>query len=189
MLIEAIHRQLSSEYLHMMENRDLPQKPVCIIFSGVPGSGKTTLARKLAQDLSAQYIRHDDIRKLARNHGYDVTKLTISSISRIVMDTIMENDANKLVIVDASLDRTWPLFFEYTTEHGALPIVIRLDIPRPIIEQRIHQRDKDDFGYITNLDEFYAQLENSKKHVPATMTLGTDYDYNDVLRGMKELIR
>ena len=188
MPIEAIHRQLASEYLHMMGNRGLPQKPVCIIFSGVPGSGKTTLAQKLARDLSAQYLRHDDIRALARDHGYDVARLTISSISRIVMDTVMEKDANKLVIIDASLDRTWPLFFEHTTEHGALPIVIRLDIPRSIVERRIRQRDKDDFGYITNLDGFYAEFENSRKHVPATMTLGADYEYNDVLRRVKEMV-
>jgi predicted kinase len=186
---EAIHRQLATEYLSAMESRELPQKRVCIIFSGVPGSGKTTLARKLARDLRAQYIRHDDLRELARRHDYDIAKLTISSISRIVMDTIMDEDANKFVIVDASLDRTWPLFFEHTTEHGALPIIIRLEVPRHIVEKRVSERGEDDFGKVTGLDSYYAQFENSKKHVPATLTLGADYDYEDVLRQLKELVK
>jgi predicted kinase len=185
--IEAIYQQLAAEYLLAMENRDLPQRRACIIFSGVPGSGKTTLARKLARDLHAQYIRHDDLRELARRHGYDPAKLTISSISRIVMDTIMDKDANKFVVVDASLDRTWPLFFEHTTEHGALPIIVRLDVPRAIVEKRVRERSEGDFGKVSELDTFYLQFENSKKHVPATLTLGADYDYTDVLRRLKEL--
>ena len=189
MNVEEVQRQLAEEYISAMKNRDLPQKPVCVIFSGVPGSGKTTLARKLARELKAQYIRHDDIRALARSHGYDLAKLTISSISRIVMNTIMEgDDANKFVIVDASLDRTWPLFFEHTREHGAMPVIIRLEVPREIVEKRIEARSKDDFGSVTNLDAFFDQFENSKRHVPATMTLDYDYEYADVLARLKRVI-
>lgn len=184
---EDAHQKLANQYLLGLKNRDLPRKRVCIIFSGVPGSGKTTLAKKLAHDLTAQYIRHDDIRELARRLGYDVSKLTISSISRIVMDTIMEKDANKFVIIDASLDRTWPLFFDHTTEHGALPIVIRLDIPKEVVEKRVNLRDKNDFGSVTNLDTFYEQFENSKKHVKATITLGVGYDYGAVLSELQRL--
>ena len=189
MNVGEVQRQLAEEYLAVMKDRGLPHRRVCIIFSGVPGSGKTTLAQKLAYDLKAQYIRHDDIRTLARKHGYNLAKLTISSISRIVMDTIMEQDANKFVIVDASLDRTWPLFFEHTREHEALPIVIRLDVPREVIEKRIAARPKGDFGSVTNLDTFFDQFENSKKHVQATMTLGLDYDYEQVLTRLAQLTR
>lgn len=56
MNVDEIHQQLAMEYLSVMKNREQPQAAACIIFSGVPGSGKTTLARKLARDLKAQYI-------------------------------------------------------------------------------------------------------------------------------------
>ena len=36
-------------------------KPILIIFSGLPGSGKTTLAKALAQELQAVYLRIDSI--------------------------------------------------------------------------------------------------------------------------------
>jgi len=189
MSTDEIHQQLATEYLMAMKNRQLRQKPACIIFSGVPGSGKTTLARKLARDLHAQYIRHDDIRELARSCGYNLAELTVSSISRIVMDVIMRDDANKLVVIDASLDRTWPLFFEHTTEHGALPVIIRLDVPRTVVEKRISERPKSDFGSVTNLDKFFEQFENSKQNVKADIELDESYDYQDVLEHVSALLK
>lgn len=187
--VQEAQHQIAKKYLLAMQNRELTKKPACIIFSGVPGSGKTTLARKLAHDLRAQYIRHDDIRALARQSGYDLARLTISSISRIVMDTIMEHDTNKLVVIDASLDRSWPLFFEHTREHGAMPVIIRLNVPRRVIEARISERSGDDFGNVTNLDMFFEQFENSKRKVKADIELDLYYDYDTVLRRVKDLLK
>ena len=188
MNIDEVHQQLAAEYLTAMKNRELPQAAACIIFSGVPGSGKTTLARQLARDLKAQYIRHDDIRELARRHDYDLQKLTVSSISRIVMDTIMSHDANKLVVIDASLDRSWPLFFDHTREHEARPVVIRLNILRDVIEERIALRPEGDFGRVANLDIFFEQFENSKQKVKADIELDQTYDYADVLARVRALL-
>jgi predicted kinase len=40
--------------------------PVLIIFSGLPGTGKTTPARALAQQLEATYVRIDTIEQAVR---------------------------------------------------------------------------------------------------------------------------
>ena len=41
--------------------------PVMIVFSGLPGSGKSTLSRLLAQDTGATYIRIDEIEQALRD--------------------------------------------------------------------------------------------------------------------------
>jgi predicted kinase len=187
--MQQINQELAEAYLETLSGRDIPHRRVYIIFSGVPGSGKTTLAKKLARDLQAIYIRHDDIRHIARERGYDVQKITISSVSRIVIDTVLKNDENGLIILDASLDRTWLLFFDHAKQQQAQPIVIRLNVPREIIEARIEARHAHDFGKVENIDTFFEQFENSKREVKATLELDEHYDYDDVLGRIAVLLK
>ncbi len=44
-------------------------KPVLIVFGGLPGTGKTTLARAIAQDMAASYLRIDAIEQALRFSG------------------------------------------------------------------------------------------------------------------------
>ncbi len=187
MTTEEVYQQLANEYIATLENRDVPHGRVFLIFSGVPASGKTTLAQRLRDDLKAQYVRHDDIRERIRRDGLDPAHFVIAKISSHVIDTVMEHDANKFVIIDASLDRTWPRFFEHANEHHAKTIVIRLDIPRDSITKRLDDRPEGHAGK-RGIEMYYQQFENSKKHVAADITLGADYDYKGVLRQVKALL-
>jgi len=44
-------------------------KPSLIVFGGLPGTGKTTLARALAKEVSAVYLRIDSIEQALRDTG------------------------------------------------------------------------------------------------------------------------
>ena len=48
------------------------QKPILIVFGGLPGTGKTTLSRELTRRLAATYIRVDAIEQTLRAAGHDV---------------------------------------------------------------------------------------------------------------------
>lgn len=45
-------------------------KPMLIVFGGLPGTGKTTLARALALELGAIYLRIDEIEQALRSSGF-----------------------------------------------------------------------------------------------------------------------
>jgi predicted kinase len=48
-----------------------PEKlpPILIVFGGLPGTGKSTLARAIAQELSATYLRIDTIEQALKSSG------------------------------------------------------------------------------------------------------------------------
>jgi predicted kinase len=183
-----LNQRFANEYLSTLRNRDVPHGRIYIIFSGVPGSGKTTLAKHLADDLKAQYIRHDDIRELIRRDGFNVADFTISHISAIVIDTILEKDANKFIVIDASLDRSWPRFFEHASQQQARPIVIRLNVSKDTIQKRIAQREEGHVGKVQDIDMYFDQFENSKREVKADIELSEKYEYSDVLGQVTELL-
>jgi len=43
--------------------------PMLIIFGGLPGTGKTTIARELSSQLGAMYVRVDSIEQAIRDSG------------------------------------------------------------------------------------------------------------------------
>ncbi|HTW93365.1 MAG TPA: AAA family ATPase [Tepidisphaeraceae bacterium] len=49
------------------------QLPRLFIFAGLPGAGKTTLARLLAGDLGATYLRIDTVEQAMRDQGVDLS--------------------------------------------------------------------------------------------------------------------
>lgn len=71
-----------------------------IVFSGLPGTGKTTLAKALAADLEAVYLRIDSIEQALRNSGalrQDVDASGYQVANAIALDNLK---AGRHVIAD-----------------------------------------------------------------------------------------
>lgn len=69
-----------------------------IIFSGLPASGKSTIANMLAQKINAMYLRIDTIEQAIKNTGKDVTTEGYWVAYGISEDNLK---INQVVIVDS----------------------------------------------------------------------------------------
>jgi predicted kinase len=75
-----------------------------IVLSGLPGTGKTTIARKLATELPAVYLRIDSIEQSLRGAGWSVEGEGYSVAHAVAEDNLR---LGRIVIADCV--NPWPL--------------------------------------------------------------------------------
>jgi predicted kinase len=65
-----LHNEMQSSYLALIMLKASTLGPsMLIVFSGLPGTGKTTIARELALTIGAVYLRIDTIEQAVRDSG------------------------------------------------------------------------------------------------------------------------
>lgn len=77
----------------------LLQRPHLLMLQGLPGSGKTTMARSLVDTRQAVRVNKDDLREMLHNgiHSKSSEKEVLALRDKIVVDTLSRN---KTIIVD-----------------------------------------------------------------------------------------
>jgi predicted kinase len=78
--------------------------PVLIVLSGLPGVGKTTIARALAASLGAVHVRIDSVEQALRNAG-----VTVEGEGYEVAQAIAEDNLRVGLTVIADCVNPWPL--------------------------------------------------------------------------------
>lgn len=139
--------------------KEITQDPFLITFSCVPGMGKSFLSQKIAEQFHAIIICSNDIREklnqLALHHASREKAL------KEYMFYLFEryDFPNRRFILDASIDRSYVLLFPYLIKHNTPFLVIRLDVPREVVIERIMQRSAQGQNYIPYLDRWFKEYE------------------------------
>lgn len=137
--------------------------PLLIIVSGLPGTGKTTLALALAQDLGIAHFNTDMIREEIQKKGqYDPeTKQVIyAELRRRVRQTL---EAENSVIIDATFyQEAYRLPFLNEAKRLGVPIYwIELEADAALIRERVSKKraySEADFTVYQKIKKAYEPL-------------------------------
>ncbi|MFE0673465.1 AAA family ATPase [Streptomyces sp. NPDC058867] len=127
----------------------MPTRPLLAVVSGPPATGKTTLARELAQHLGCPAILRDEIKRgMAMNHpGHDPDgedPLNIPTLEAFFATLAVLVHAGTTVVAEAAFqDRLWRPRLEPLTKFTDLRI-IRCTTPAATIARRITDRARTD---------------------------------------------
>jgi predicted kinase len=152
------------DYIALALSYHLP--PCLLMTSGLPGSGKSFMARQLAGRVNAILFRSDVIRKeLAgiswhqkhqRHHEIyheDFTRKTYEAILHYVEKEIAEK---RIVIVDAAFTRheQQKMFVDFAREKGFAFLFLKMETKESLIRQRLRERKKNTtFHEVSDADE------------------------------------
>jgi len=121
---------------------------VLVIFSGLPATGKTTIARELAAQVAAVYLRIDSIEQALRDQGIRVEGEGYRASHAIAEDNLR---LGRIVVADSV--NPWPL-----TRAEWRAVAVRAGVPSIDVEivcsdaemhrQRVEQRVADIPGHL-----------------------------------------
>jgi hypothetical protein len=107
-------------------------------------------------------------------------------VSRSVMREITEMHANKLIVLDASIDRTWRYFLDHCKEIGTTPIVVRIAIDPSEALTRLQKRGRhDDAKLIEDIEQRQAHFIKCRQELPADVEVTVPFDYQVVLDAIR----
>src|SRR5688572_25139524 len=181
-----LYKKLHDQIVKRLEYIDIPHLPASIAFCGIPGSGKTSLATRLARDVQAQYVQTDALRRIAHEQ-LGVKKIDVHPPARHILATITAHHANKLIVFDCSIDRTWRVFLNECQKIGTTPVIIRITIDPQEAIARMQKRSRhDDPELIEGTYRRLAQFEACKKELQADVEVAVPFDYQEVLDTVKK---
>lgn len=162
----AEHKASMCEALYGVHNKilthtDVPHKPLVICLSGTPGMGKTYLAKLLQERYKGVRLCTDEIRDIMRDSFPSINngELLLGRYLFYFLDHY--KGPNKLIILDASIDRRYTALFPVLEQKKIPYVVIRLDVPRQMAINRIKRREGIlNENYLQHFDSWYADYES-----------------------------
>jgi thymidylate kinase len=180
-----------------------------IVFSGVPGSGKTYLSKILEKKYQAVRMRSDTIREIInkfpeeyfkqieidlekvfnikdksklKEYLYDDLSMKKETVIAKYVDNFLVNYSykNTMLVYDGSIDRKYDRVKQISERIGFKLFLIKLPLNKKMIRQRIINRGEGDMtSFDTNLPRWEKDYTNLNKKTRA------DFEFND---NLEELI-
>ncbi len=166
--IFAVHEPL-------IDVRQARTKPVLVVFSAIPGSGKSELTKRLVRDYGFVRIANKDIRESIAKTGHE-DDVNIGEYTLWLFDKLTA-DKKASIVFDRNIDQWYTPSKEWAEKNGYRYVLVRIDVQREILEQRLLQREKSCKAKAFEVLDFYAeQHELTRADINPAITFINDYD-------------
>lgn len=193
---EAVKQECTataSRYYRLAWEYTRPHQGQLILMSGLSGSGKSTVAQKLAQKIGAIHIRSDAVRKhlagisLSERGGDELytPEMTQKTYDRLLELGITLAYQGYTVILDAKYDRQFlrQAAIEQAEGHQIPLQILYCTAPVEILQERLHQRQGDISDATADLLPKQQMEPFTEAEQPFVKTLDTTQDLEGQLGG------
>jgi hypothetical protein len=158
-----------------------------IIVSGLPGSGKSYFAKRLAADLNAVYLSSDEIRSTLQARGKYTLEDKMHVYKHMAHLTALHLESNETVVVDATFyhHAMRDLFADLASNHHCPIAFILITTSEQLYHRRLSEPRKDseaDLGVYESMKALFEPYTNDHleiysgtDNITQMITAATDY--------------
>jgi cytidylate kinase len=153
-------------------------RKLLITFAGVPGSGKTVIAKELENKLKAVRINSIDVEKIYISLGNERDIPTKRAYIDWLMNKIVRDFKNKTIILDAGIERRYDGILKWVEENGYDIFVIGVNCRRKTLERRIIMREGEENAknYFAEMDRWIREYNRFRKLNISDIEINTEED-------------
>jgi len=173
---QKLFNKISKNYFSKLKhkNKNNLNLNLVILFSGVPGSGKTYTAKIIEKKYKAVRINKDEIGKiLLKLRITDKTKNKETISDKYIYKLLKKWPfKNKLIIIDKSIDRVYPNLFKLLKQNKFETFIIRINTSKSLAIKRIKSRKPNNLEeWLTKINVWFNDFNKSGKHLKPSITL------------------
>lgn len=170
-----IFQQQLASMLHL----EHPNPPRLIYLSGTFAMGKTYTAKKLEHHFKALRLSADEARLLFPEHSLPYE--AINDYIEYALTELQKISPNRMIVLDRSCDRTYDRYASFAQKYGLQNYLIRLVVPRDVVEGRIKSRGSDVENQLRDLDRSWNDYEKFASNHTFDFILDNSEDENSNL--------
>jgi adenylate kinase family enzyme len=178
----ALFDQIYAHHQPKLDLRGIRSRPVLVVFSAIPGSGKSELTKRLMDDYGFLRIANKDIREAVEKADIADNTSIISSYTLWFLDKLTAGQQPSIVF-DRNIDQWYEPSRIWAEAHGYDYVLVRIDVSRDILERRLLGREGTRQAKAFEMLDFYDQqhTQSDGLMLPRTV-LKDDYDLDAAAR-------
>jgi hypothetical protein len=195
-LDESIKDYLDEHYLPLLKNLDKRHPKLMVVFSGGNAIGKSTLSRKIEQELEAVVIENDEIKRCLKDLLGTIDSNVLSpptwKYANILYSRLPSLTQNGLVVRDGVIDWYFDRLFPKFKELGYEIFIIGYEVSREkniaLIEKRGDTPTfKADRAHLL-FDDHDIHIKRFREHYTPDIMLNDDtiFDHDSVITALRE---
>ncbi len=155
--------------------------PSLVVFSAIPGSGKSELTKRLVSNYGFSRLANKDIRSAIKQTGH-VDDVVIGDYTLWLLDRLAKQ-APESFVFDRNIDQWYEPAKDWAKRNNYKFIVVRIEVPRDTLENRLHNREGDKVSHVLSVLDFYQnQHQQLYQVIQADIMFKDNYDLDEAAR-------
>ena len=186
--------KISNKLFPRLSNINSDNERFTIIFSGIPGSGKSSLSKIIESRYNDVRINNDHIRRIIDEGGLTENSEEMEELLQDYMFNLLENYPfkNGLLVLDKSMDRQYERFFALCESKNLDYFIIRMYISKESAIERITRRENvENIGDLKkSMDKWIKDYQNFGRSTKADIVLDSnDINLNELYRLLDKVFK